>query len=487
MGGRLVPRLLETGHRVKVYVRSPEKLADVPWRGDVEVIRGDLDDEAGLAEALSGCHVLYYLAHSMGSGGDFEAKEREMAGKAARSAERAGVARIVFLGGLHPDGVQLSQHMRSREAVAQIFLACAVEAVVYRAGVIIGSGSASFEMIRNLAERLPVMIAPSWVRNLIEPIAIRDVLRYLVAAAELPPGINREFDLGSGEVLPYTELMNQYCEVADLPRRKILVVPIPAKRLAGLWVGLVTPIPLGLALPLVESLQHDAVASNRDIDQYLPSARAELLSYRKAVSLAMGKISASDVETTWASATNSAAVADPLPSDPEWAGRKVFVDERNFHTPVDAEYLWKIVEGIGGENGWYSLPLAWTVRGWLDKISGGNGLVRGRRDSARLRVGEAVDWWRVEKIERGSLLRLRAELLVPGKAWLEMEVIRHDGGENVYRQRAIFFPKGLAGRLYWYSILPFHAVIFSSMARNIASAAADLKELEVARTGQAAD
>lgn len=472
-----MPRLLEAGHRVRVYVRSPEKLAEVPWRNDVEVIRGDLDDEPALTEALSGSDLLYYLAHSMGSGGDFEAKEREMAHKAARAAEQSEISRIVFLGGLHPDGVELSQHMRSREAVAQIFLASGVDTVVYRAGVIIGSGSASFEMIRNLAERLPAMVAPSWVKNRIEPIAVRDVLGYLVAAAELPPGINREFDLGSGQVLPYTELMNQYCDVADLPRRKILVVPIPAKRLAGLWVGLVTPIPLGLALPLVESLQHDAVADNRDIDQYLPDARAGLLSYQAAVNLALGKISASDVETTWASATNSSAVADPLPSDPDWTGRKVFVDEQNYRTSVGAEYLWQIIEGVGGKNGWYSLPLAWTVRGWMDKLSGGNGLVRGRRDPVRLRVGDAVDWWRVEKIDRGKLLRLRAELLLPGEAWLEMELIPGDKAETIYRQRAIFFPKGLAGRLYWYSILPFHTLIFASMARNIASAAAQLQEL----------
>lgn len=476
IGGRLVPRLLDAGYRVSVYVRSPEKLSDVPWRTDVEVIQGDLDDGPRLAEALRRCDSLYYLAHSMGSGGDFESKEQHMAKVAAQAAEQAGLSRIIFLGGLHPEGLQLSRHMRSREKVAQVFLESSVDAVVFRAGVIIGSGSASFEMIRNLAERLPAMVAPSWVKNLVEPIAIRDVLAYLVAAADLPGKINREFDLGSGEVLPYAELMNQYCDVAQLPRRKILVVPMPAKKLAGLWVGLVTPIPLGLALPLVESLQHDAVAGEKDIDRYLAEIRGGLLSYREAVQLALGKISAADVETTWASATNDAQVAAPLPSDPEWSGRKVFVDERRFETPVGVEFLWQVIEGIGGDNGWYSLPLAWTLRGWMDKIGGGNGLVRGRRNPTRLRVGEAVDWWRVENIERGRLLRLRAELRLPGAAWLELEAVKgtDDGSENTYRQRAIFFPRGLSGRLYWYSILPFHAVIFAAMGKNIAKAAAEL-------------
>lgn len=474
IGGRLVPRLLEAGYRVRVYVRSPEKLTDTPWSDAVDIIQGDLDDGPGLTEALTGCETLYYLVHSMGSGGDFESKERIMAKVAAFAAEQAGVSRIIFLGGLHPDGVQLSKHMRSRETVARAFLDSSVNSVVFRAGVIIGSGSASFEMIRHLAERLPVMIAPSWVKNFIEPIAIRDVLGYLVAAADLPGDINREFDLGSGEVMSYSELMNQYCDVAKLPRRKILVVPVPAKKIAGLWVGLVTPIPLGLALPLVESLQHNAVSGEHDIDQYIPKARDGLLSYREAVRLALGKISASEIETTWASASNIDTVASPLPNDPEWAGRKVFVDERYFKTPVDTEYLWQVIEGIGGKNGWYSFPLAWTVRGWMDKLSGGNGLVRGRRDPARLRVGEAVDWWRVEKIESGRLLLLRAELGLPGKAWLELEVMQGDDAENVYRQRAIFFPRGLAGRLYWYVILPFHAVIFAAMGRNITKAAARL-------------
>lgn len=479
IGGRLVPRLLEAGHTVKVLVRTPAKIAGVPWLDSVEVVESSLDDGSALRDALKGVDVLYYLVHSMAAGAGFEAKEKEMAETAAQAAAEAGVDRIVYLGGLHPANVELSTHMRSREAVGKVFLESPVDAIVFQAGVVIGSGSASFEMIRHLSETLPLMPAPSWVRNKIEAIAVRDVLYYLVGAASLTGPINRTFDIGCRQVLSYAGMMKEYAAEAGLPYRVVLALPIPAPKLAGLWVALTTPIPLSMSLPLVQSLQHDAVSREHDIDSYIPVPAGGLTPYRRAVALALGKERDGQVETTWA---NAGADADPLPSDPDWSGHKVFVDERTFHGDVDPAHVWTIIEGIGGRNGWYSLPLAWQVRGWLDKLTGGAGLLRGRRHPGSLAAGEVVDWWRVERIDRGKLLRLRAEMRAPGRAWLELSVEPDNGGSR-YRQRAIFFPKGLSGRLYWLAVLPFHSLIFPAMARNITTAAKKIAEAERAEAG----
>ncbi|HET6270883.1 MAG TPA: NAD(P)H-binding protein, partial [Arthrobacter sp.] len=308
IGGRLVPRLLEAGHTVKVLVRTPAKIAGVPWLADVEVVPSSLDDGEALRQALDGVDVLYYLVHSMAAGAGFEAKEKAMAETAAQAAAGAGVDRVVFLGGLHPAQKELSTHMRSREAVGKVFLDSAVDAIVVQAGVVIGSGSASFEMIRHLSDTLPVMPAPSWVRNKIEAIAVRDVLHYLVAAASLEGTINRTFDIGSRQVLSYAGMMNEYAAEAGLPRRLVLALPVPAPKLAGLWVALVTPIPLSMSLPLVQSLQHDAVAREHGIDTVIPLPDGGLTPYRRAVALALGKERDGQVETTWASA---GADADP--------------------------------------------------------------------------------------------------------------------------------------------------------------------------------
>ncbi|MCY0906438.1 SDR family oxidoreductase [Arthrobacter sp. H14-L1] len=476
VGGRLVPRLLAEGYKVRVLVRSPQKLESVPWSGDVEIVQGDLTSEEDTTAACGGVHTLFYLVHAMGSGPDFAVQELQTARTVAAAAQTAGVDRIVYLGGLHPETGELSPHMRSRSEVGRTLLAGAVPAVVFQAGVVIGSGSASFEMIRHLTDNLPAMPSPSWVQNRIEPIAIRDVLHYLVAAPGMPSGINRTFDIGSREVLTYGALMYGYAHEAKLSRRYIYALPLPAPMLAGWWVALVTPIPHFMAVPLVGSLQHEAIAQEHDIDAFIPLPPEGLTRYRKAVELALGKLASDEVVTSWAGATNSPP-SDPLPSDPEWAGRTFFVDRREKSTAVAPEYVWRVIEGIGGQNGWYSLPAAWSIRGVWDKLVGGAGLNRGRRNAQRLFVGDAVDWWRVEKIEDGRLLLLHAEMRVPGEAWLEFTA-EPDGAGTVYRQRAIYFPAGLAGKLYWWAILPFHGLIFPSMAKNIIGRAADLEREE---------
>ncbi|MGW0025676.1 SDR family oxidoreductase [Rhodococcus sp. NPDC003383] len=471
IGGRLAPRLVAAGHRVRVLARTPDKLRDVPWAGDVEVVQGDLDDPDSVEAACRDIDVVYYLVHSMGGRGEFAEAEQRSAEHVAAAAKRTGVGRIVYLGGLHPNSDRLSPHLRSREQVGRILLDSGVPTLVLQAGVVIGSGSASFEMIRHLGNRLPVMTTPRWVNNRIQPIAVRDVLHYLVAAADAPLPRSRTFDIGGPDVLRYGEMLQVYAEVAGLRRRRIVVLPVLTPRLAGLWIGLVTPIPPSLGRALIESLSTDAVVSEHDIDAVIPPPPGGTTGYRDAVALALRRIDRGEVETTWANASPVGAPADPLPSDPDWAGEVVFTDERSLDCDCPAREVWPVVESIGGENGWYSFPLAWTIRGWLDRFAGGVGLTRGRRNPTTLHTGDALDFWRVERIDRFELLRLRAEMLAPGGAWLEWRLEPLGPDRTRLHQRAIFFPKGLAGRLYWYSLLPFHGIIFKGMLENIAGAA----------------
>ncbi|MGY2065944.1 SDR family oxidoreductase [Blastococcus sp. SYSU DS0619] len=472
VGGRLVPELLAAGHRVRVMSRSPERLRDHPWAGNVEIVRADAGDTASVAGACAGVDVVYYLIHALGSGPDFAAADRHTATVMALAVREAGVGRLVHLGGLEPDDEELSPHLRSRAEVARILLGSGVPTVVLRAAVVLGSGSASFEMLRHLTERLPVMVTPRWVHSRIQPIAIRDVLRYLVACARLPAQVHRCFDVGGPDVMDYAEMMRRYARVAGLPRRRILAVPIVTPSLSSHWVGVITPVPAGIARPLVESLRTTVVCAEHDIAEHVPDPPEGLLGFDDAVRLAVQRVRDSAVSTRWASASVPGAPSDPLPTDPDWAGGSLYLDERVLPVAAAPEDVWAVVEGIGGERGWYSWPLAWRVRGWLDRAVGGVGLRRGRRDPDRLYVGDALDFWRVEEREAGELLRLRAEMRVPGLAWLEFHV-EHDAetGGTALRQRATFAPRGLFGHLYWWAVAAFHGVVFGGMLRGIARAA----------------
>lgn len=422
IGGRLVPRLLESGFEVRALARTPEKLAGVPWRDRIEVARGDLGDAASLEAAFDDVDVVYYLVHSMGFEKDFAAEERRAASNVVSAARKAGVRRIVYLSGLHPEGAELSTHLGSRTAVGEILIASGIETIVLQAGVVVGSGSASFEMVRHLTDRLPVMTTPKWVHNKIQPIAIRDVLHYLVEAATCPVPESREWDIGGPDVLEYGDMMQIYAEVAGLRPRRILVLPVLTPRIASLWVGLVTPIPAGLARPLVESLHCDAVMSNHDIDTIIPPPEGGLTPYKRSVELALERIARGEVETTWNTGT-----AAQLPSDPEWAGEVVFTDTRSRHTSVTPDQLWKAVES--------SVPAH----------------------------------WRVEERDEGKVLKLRADRRGAGDRWLEMRITPEGNGSR-YEQQAIFYPRGLLGRVYWYAGRPLQAIAMDRRVRRITSA-----------------
>ena len=472
IGGRLVPELLAAGYAVRCMARDPAKLSDRSWSGDIKVARADARDPAAVRCALEGAGVAYYLIHALGTGSSFEDRDRDAARIFAGAARDAGVGRIVYLGGMisGQEGA-LSPHLRSRGEVGDILLGSGVPAVALQAAVIIGSGSASFEMLRYLTERLPAMVTPRWVDTRIQPIAVRDVLRYLVGAASLPADVNRRFDIGGPDIVTYADMMRRYAAVAGLTPRILVRVPVLTPRLSSHWVGLVTPVPSGLAKPLVESLRNEVVASEHDIADYIPDPPDGLLPLDEAISLALRHTREGDVSTSWSSAGTPGAPSDPLPSDPSWAGGSLYVDERISVVHAPAQALWQIIEGIGGASGWYSFRAAWATRGLLDRMSGGVGLRRGRRDPRHLRVGDALDFWRVEAITPGQLLRLRAEMKLPGLAWLELSVGQNEDGETTYRQRAIFQPRGLAGHAYWRSISPFHGIVFGGMLRNITAAA----------------
>jgi uncharacterized protein YbjT (DUF2867 family) len=456
--------------------RGVGRLADRPWAAEVDIADADALDPEAVAAALRGVDVAYYLIHSIGSADGFEQRDAASARIFAAAAVAAGVRRIVYLGGIVPaDDRDLSAHLRSRHEVGEILLAAPVPSIVLQAAVIIGSGSASFEMLRYLTERLPVMVTPRWVRTLIQPIAVTDVLRYLVGAAEVDAAVNRRFDIGGPDVLSYAGMMAAHAKAAGLRRRVIIPVPLLSPALSSLWVGLVTPVPAGLARPLVESLRNEVVCTEHDIAGYVPDPPYGLISLDRALALALRHVRTGEVATRWSSAgytpMSEQLPSDPQRADPDWSGGSLYIDERARRVRASAEALWQTIEGIGGERGWYSFPAAWAARGLLDRLVGGVGLRRGRTDPDHLSVGAQVDFWRVEELIPGSLLRLRAEMRLPGRAWLEFSVRHEASGGTLYRQRAIFRPVGLLGQAYWWLLRPFHDIVFGGMLRNIAATA----------------
>lgn len=471
VGGRLLPLLVKDGWRVRCLARQPERLASRVPAG-VEVVPGDVLDAASVARAMQGVETAYYLVHSMGTTGDFEAQDRIAADHFAAAAHAAGVRRIIYLGGLGADDAGLSAHLRSRHEVGERLRAHGVPVVELRASIIIGSGSLSFEMIRALVERLPVMVTPRWVRVKAQPIAIGDVLEYLRAALTVEAGDrNLTIEIGGPDQVSYGDLMYEYARQRGL-RRWMISVPLLTPRLSSLWLGLVTPLYARVGRKLIDSLRHPTVVRDDAAIRLFP---IRPIGVREAIASALRNEDSVFARTRWSDSCSAAG--EPR----QWGGARFgnrLVDARA--TPVTAPPcdVFAAVERIGGTTGWYYADWLWTIRGWLDLLVGGVGMRRGRRDPERLLAGDTLDCWRVESIEPGRHLRLAAEMKLPGRAWLEFEVEPLDGGSTL-RQTATFDPLGLLGLIYWYAIWPLHQIVFAGMLRRMAQAA------EAARKGGA--
>jgi len=462
VGGRLIPVLLQRGHRVRAVTRSAASLENYPWRADVEVVTADLLNPASLAPALEGMNAAFYLVHSM-ERSDFADVDRQAAENFAAAAANAGLERIVYLGGLGQGS--LSEHLESRQEVGRVLASGSVPVTEFRAAVVIGSGSLSFEMTRYLTEVLPVMVAPKWVTTKCQPIAIRDVLTYLASCLDVPQTAGRIIEIGGPDTVSYEEMIQRYAKVAGLRKRLLIRVPLLSLGLSARWVGTVTPLSNKVASHLVESLQHEVIVHDHAAETLMPFER---IGYDEAVRLALENTRGAMIPTRWA--RGSWQPAEPMPSDPEHAFGTIMRDVRILRTtakPVDVAGAFM---RIGGTHGYYAANWAWRIRGALDSLVGGVGLRRGRRHPTELSVGEPLDFWRVVAVEAGVALELKAEMKLPGEAWLGWRV-REVDGDTELTQTAYFAPRGLWGRAYWYSLVPFHGLIFPRMARGIVRAA----------------
>ncbi len=455
IGGRLAPRLVEAGHDVRVMVRDPARIAARPWADRVEVVVGDVENPDSLRAAVAGVDAAYYLIHLMDSGRDFVARDRKAANDFVEAAR--GIERVIYLGGLLPDADRVSPHLASRAEVGRI-LRQHLPTLEFRAGPVIGSGSASFEMVRYLTERLPAMIAPRWILNEVQPIAVRDIVAYLIAALDTgEPGV---YNVGT-DPLTFKGMMQEFARVRGL-RRLIVPVPVLAPKLAALWVGLVTPIPNRLAVPLIEGVVHPVVADTSRARRVYPAIVPT--PYAEAVRRALSMIEADAVTTRWSGALGS------MPEHELTTEKGLVRETRTTWTAATPEAVFKVISSLGGDRGWLFWNWAWALRGLLDRLIGGPGLRRGRRHPTELIPGDAVDFWRVESVDSPHLLRLRAEMKLPGKAWLQWETFPERGGTRLV-QTALFAPIGLSGTLYWNSLYPIHKIMFSGMVNTFARSA----------------
>ena len=467
VGGRLVTALLADNAKVRVFVRDANKAASHTWAGSVEISVGNASDYQSTLDALTGVHTAFYLLHSINLGPKFDEIESAMARNFAKAAQVAGVSQIIYLGGINNDA-KTSKHLTSRANTGKELASTTVPVIELRAGIIIGSGSASFEMLRHLTHRLPVMTTPKWVSNKTHPIAIRDVLWYLRNAAKLEKPVAGIFDIGGPEILSYADMMQKFAKISGLRKRWIIKVPVLTPKLSSLWIGFVTPVPTGLARPLVGSLISEVVADpNKSINHLIPLPQEGLIDVAGAINLALTNISSNTVSTRWSDASIQIAPWQKAQSDPDWAGETLYKDTRIKITDASIASLWSSIEKIGGDNGWYGSDLLWYLRGVLDRMIGGVGLRRGRRDPLHLRVGDSLDFWRVESLEPEQSLKLYAEMILPGKAWLEFKINKLPNGKSQVIQEASYLPRGLGGQLYWFAILPFHGLVFPTMIRNI--------------------
>lgn len=463
VGGRLVQSLLESGYCVRCIVREPRKLDLRPWVDDdrVSIAKCDLAEDDDLHEHLEGCNAAYYLIHSMEiSGNEYAERDRMLATRFVESAQRAKIGRIIYLGGLGEMGDGLSEHLSSRREVERILSSSSIPCTVFRAAMIIGSGSASFEILRYLVERLPIMTTPKWVTTESQPISIADVLHWLVRCLKVPETEGRTLEIGGADIHRYCELMRIMAEELKLPRRIIIPLPVLTPRLSSGWISLVTPVSYRIARPLAEGLKNKVVVTDNSVQELMPH---QAMGARESIRNSLERIRMNAVTTRW-------SVAGPVPGDPDWAGGTLFEDQRTIEINATPEQVFRAVCKVGGGHGWYAADLLWRIRGWMDTLVGGPGLRRGRRDPEKIEFGETLDFWRVIGIEQNRSLTLRAEMKLPGTANLEF-VLTPKGESTDLQMTALFKPKGLLGLAYWYSVLPLHHFVFAGMLNGIRRAA----------------
>ena len=470
VGGRLVPLLLDQGYKVRAGARSPDKLScrAYAFHSGFEPVRMNVLDQESLDKACSGCDAAYYLVHSMGPGAgknDFASKDRIAAGNMVKSAERAGLKQIIYLGGLGDHGKDLSHHLSSRLEVGEILQKGPVPVTFLKAAMIMGSGSASFEVMRYLVERLPIMITPKWVHTKSQPIAISNVLGYLSGCLDNPRAIGQTFEIGGPDILTYARLFKVYFQEAGLPQRLIIPVPFLTPKLSSYWIHLVTPVPSSLARPLAEGLKNPVVCKENRIRDIVPQ---KLLTCREAIKLALDRIEQEKVDTCW---TDAGEVDTPewvACSDTNYAGGDIYEIAYQVRLSLPPEKIWPAIEGIGGKQGWYYADYLWRIRGIMDKMMGGSGYRQGRRVQSVLRYGDTVDFWRVILVKKFEQLRLLAEMKVPGQAVLEFDLFAQEKNQTILVQKARFYPKGLWGLTYWKCLAPVHIWLFKGMLKKIA-------------------
>jgi len=470
VGGRLVPCLLQAGYRVRCFVRDADRLQAQPWSDEVEVAVGDALEADTVPPAMEGVDAVYYLIHSLGAGEKtFEERDRRAATNVRRAAEEQGVQRIVYLGGMRPKGERQSKHLQSRIETGQVLRDGSVPVTEFRAAQIVGSGSLSFELVRYLTERVPIMICPRWVRTPTQPIAVRDVLQYLVAALDQPESAGEIIEIGGSDVLTYAEMFEIYAAVRGL-KRWIVNVPFLTPRLSSHWVGLVTPISNSIARPLIEGLDNEVVVDDPTKARTL-FPDIEPISFEAALRLALRRTESGAIPTVWNSAVSS------VPTEASSAQLEVseglYREQRSADVSAPAPVAFETIEQLGGETGWLYGDALWRLRGWIDQLVGGVGFRKGRRDPETLRVGDTVDFWRVEAREKDRSLRLRAEMRLPGRAWLQFDVspTTDDGMRSRITQTVFFEPKGLTGTVYWNLVRWLHAPLFAGQLRVLADRA----------------
>lgn len=464
VGGRLVPRLLDAGYRVRCLARDPSRLEGRPWLPRVEVATGDALDPASLDRAMQGVSTAYYLIHGMQGGKVNAERDLQVAHNFAASSEKAGLERVIYLGELVDATANLSPYLRSRHETGYILRQSAVPVTEFRAGMIVGSGSALFEMIRYLSEREPVLICPAWFFSIAQPISIHDVMDYLVATLKVPASVGKLVEIGGPTRLTYADMLLDYARERGL-KRWLIRTPFSVPRLSAYWVHMVTPIHWRVVLPLIEGLRARLVVQENEAKKLFPDIKP--MDFPSAVRLALGRVLSDTVETSWSDAlVNTAGDVQPYKFSIE---EGMMFERRALLLNLPPNAVFRAYTGVGGMRGWLYMDWAWALRGWMDKAIGGVGIRRGRRNPDDIRAGESLDFWRVEAVEPDRLMRLRAEMKVPGKAWLQFESIPQEDGRTLLTETAYFAPRGFWGFLYWYAMWPFHAFLFDGLIRQLAS------------------